>query len=202
VLVPRLRINSDRRSWIVVLSIVATVIAGLWVVDANLGYLERGLAFWVNRTSASQPYVEAAGWMVDRGEPYEPRASVDPGRGGMLRAEGLVELLDDGWDPEEPTDPAVEIGSRGNIRMYVRYEDGATGDSCINLIPETAIVVAPDELAIDVGQDAVATLGYRDTWGQGESLVERDATVIPVVDPAAELTVSSSGPTVVCTIGR
>jgi hypothetical protein len=201
VLAPRLRVPSDRWSWIVAASVVATVVAGVWVVDANLDYLERGISFWVNRTSDSRRYVEAAGWMVDRGEPFEPRASVDPGRGGMLRAEGLVELLGDGWDPAEPTDSAIETGSRGNIRMYIRFEDGSTGEVCVNLIPETAIVVTPGGLAIDVGPDVEATVGYRDVWGRGETLLLRDASIIPVVDLAAELTVSATGPAVVCQEG-
>ncbi len=198
IVVPRLRLTIlDRR--VAAAATIVVIAAGLFVTRANAIGLKAELAFWQSRSLASRQIVEAAGWMLDRGEPYADRASVDGVRAGMLTAGGLATVAEDGWDPPPPQDDAIESSARGNIRLYAPRRLIATFTNCSRLNNGDQLILDAMPFSIETSPGGGISVQYVDGFGIGDKTFETAATIYPVTDPLAIVIVGDgAGSTTVC----
>jgi hypothetical protein len=177
--------------------IVPLTIATLWV---NIAEIDHRVRFWDVRSNESRLVVEAAGALVERGEPFEVTAGIDQPRAGRLMADGLAMLVADGWDPEPSGDANVEERARGMLRFAVRPSSDES--AACSTVPEgvsTDISVSRIDVEVDEGERAI--LIFDDRFGRGivELVGPVRRSVTPVSEQEARASLDAeSGPIVVC----
>jgi hypothetical protein len=190
---------------------VAVLAAGLTVVNAVAlhGELEDSAA--IGR--GGRRVVEAAGAMIDAGEPVVDGFSLGL-REGFLREDEIRTFLDDGWDPppaaaDDPTRGTLRLrrlpGRPPNWAVESPTAAAATADEgCARAEGRLEIVVAGESvLRLTSRRDVAAGLEWSDRYGTGARSFDVEAGTALFVATAepegtALLSITADGPLRVC----
>ena len=191
---------------------VAAAAAVLTLVNAVTLHAELGDSAQIGR--GGRRVVEAAGAMIDAGEPVVDGFSLGL-REGFLKEDEIRAFLDDGWDPPPaaPDDP-----TRGNLRLRrlpgppagwtVESSSAAAAaeDGCARVRPDVPleiVVTGASVLRLTSRSAFTAGLEWSDRFGSGERSFDAaggTALFVATAEPdgAAALTVTTDAAARVC----